>query len=152
MLCSPMPLGPFLIDENGRLTFRTTAVRSAFSFLWRGRRFKAELHGDVVDITATVARVPSTAGGPGTNGMGNLRQTAFDDLRSLSRVLPEGWKLRLAPDHRIQIDMEEPMEWPASASALLQPLVRVLLRLAPYLDLLEEIGLGMEASADPVQA
>ena len=146
MLCSPMPLGPFLIDHNGRLAFRSSAIRSVFSFLWRGRRFSAELHGDLVGITATVARVPSTA------ATGTLRQAAFDDLRSLSRVLPSGWKLRLAADHRIQIDMEEPMEWPASASALLQPLVRTMLRLAPYLDLLEEIGLGMEASAETVQA
>ena len=146
MLCSPMPLGPFLIDETGRLTFRSTAVRSAFSFLWRGRRFSAELHGEVVGITATVARVPSTA------ATGILRQAAFENLRNLARLLPDGWKVSLSADHHIQIDMEEPMEWPASASALLQPLVRVLLRLAPYLDLLEELGLGAGSSVEPIQA
>jgi len=56
--------------------------------------------------------------------------------------LPSGWALRLTPDHRIQIKATENMEWPAHATDLIVPLVRFLLRLAPYLDLMDESELG----------
>ncbi len=132
MLPGAFPLGPFVVEESGRLSFRAPDHSAGFCFAWRGRRFSAELKEGTVALTASLGKVPSTANGPAR------RQTALSLLRALPRSLPKGWALRLTPDHRIQIEAIEPMAWPAHVTDLMQPLVRFLLRLAPYLDLMEE--------------
>ncbi len=136
MLPGAFPLGPFVVEESGKLTFRAPDSVPGFSFIWRGRRFSAALSRGSVSLTGSLGQVPSTANGPAK------REAALGVLRSLPRALPTGWALRLTPDHRIQIKAVEPMEWPANATDLILPLVRFLLRLAPYLDFMDEAELG----------
>jgi hypothetical protein len=135
LLPGAFPLGPFIVEESGRLSFRSPDQSAGFSFAWRDRRFSALLQEGRVVLTGCLGKVPSTALGPAR------REAALVLLRALPRLLPRGWALRLTPDHRLQIKAAEPMAWPAHATELIQPLVRFLLRLAPYLDLLDESGL-----------
>ncbi len=136
MLPGAFPLGPFIVEGSGRLTFRSPERGAGFSFIWRGRRFSAALTHGTIALTGVLGLVPSSAAGPGK------REAALASLRSLPRLMPSGWALRLTPDHRIQIKATEAMEWPAHATDLLLPLVQFLLRLAPYLDLMDESQLG----------
>ncbi len=136
MLPGAFPLGPFIVDESGKLGFRSTETGAKFSFIWRGRRFSAALRDGSIELAGVLGLVPSSAAG------GARRGAALAALRTLPRALPPGWALRLTPDHRIQIDAVEKMEWPAHATDLMLPLVRFLLRLAPTLDLLDENELG----------
>jgi len=136
VLPGAFPLGPFVVEESGRLSFRTPGHSAAFCFAWRGHRFSARLQEGTVALTGNLGKVPSTANGP------ERRQTALNLLRALPRSLPKSWALLLTPDHRIQIKATEPMAWPAHATDLMQPLVRFLLRLSPYLDLMEEADLS----------
>jgi hypothetical protein len=136
LLQGAFPLGPFLVEASGKLTFRSPEQGAGFSFLWRGRRFSAALKDSSISLTGNLGLVPSSAAGA------SRRETALANLRVLPRTLPNGWALRLTPDHRIQIKVTEDMEWPASATDLMLPLVRFLLRLAPYLDLMDESELG----------
>jgi hypothetical protein len=136
VLPGAFPLGPFIVEESGKLTFRSPERGAGFSFIWRGRRFSASLAQGSISVTGVLGLVPSSAAGPGK------RENALASLRVLPRALPSGWALRLTPDHRIHIKAAEPMEWPAHATDLMSPLVQFLLRLAPYLDLMDEAQLG----------
>ena len=133
MLPGAFPLGPFIVEESGRLGFRAREQSAAFSFAWRNRRFSALLNEGTVSLTGMLGKVPSSAAGSGRRG------AALALLRALPRTLPRGWALRLTADHRIVIKATESMAWPAHATDLIQPLVRFLLRLAPYLDLMDEV-------------
>jgi hypothetical protein len=135
VLPGAFPLGPFIVEESGRLSFRAPDQTAAFSFAWRNRRFSARLLEGTVALTGALGKVPSSAAGPAR------REAALALLRALPRALPQGWALRLTADHRIQIKATEPMAWPANATDLMLPLVRFLLRLAPYLDLMDEAEL-----------
>ena len=134
MLPGAFPLGPFIVEESGRLTFRAPDHSAGFCFAWRGYRFSAQLKEGTVSLTGGLGKVPSSAAGP------SRRQDVLALLRALPRTMPKGWALNLTADHRIQVDATEPMAWPAQATDLMQPLVRFLLRLAPYLDLMEEVS------------
>jgi hypothetical protein len=136
LLPGAFPLGPFIVEESGKLTFRTPERGAGFSFIWRGRRFSASLQQSSISLTGILGLVPSSAAGAGR------REAALANLRALPRALPPGWALRLTPDHRIHIKANESMEWPAHATDLMLPLVRFLLQLAPYLDLMDESELG----------
>ena len=135
MLPGAFPLGPFIVEESGRLSFRSPEHMAGFSFAWRNRRFSALLKEGTVSLTGALGKVPSSAAGPAR------REAALALLRALPRALPKGWALRLTADHRIQIRATEPMAWPAHATDLMLPLVRFLLRLAPYLDLMDDAEL-----------
>jgi hypothetical protein len=137
MLPDMFPLGPFLVEASGRLLFRNPEVTSGFSFAWRGRRFAAVLGEGRMGLSGVLGCVPSSAAGV------ERRAASFAAVRALPRCLPPGWRLLLLPDHRVQVQAEETMDWPANAAAVLQPVVRFLLALAPYLDLLEESGLAV---------
>jgi len=137
VLAGGFPLGPFIVDDGGKLSFRTVEHGAGFSFSWRGRRFSALLKQGSVDLTGVVGRVPSSAGGAAR------REVAFAAARALPRLLPSGWALTLMPDHRLQIQAEERMAWPAYAADLIVPIVHFLLRIAPYLDLMDEAELGL---------
>jgi hypothetical protein len=132
-----MTLGPFLVEDGGKLTFRTEDTRPGFTFLWRGRCFAVKLLGGRIALCVPIGRVPSSAGGMGK------REAALAVLRGLPGGLPSGWKLRLLADHRLQLDVEEEMAWPATVAALIAPVASMLLRAAPVLDLLDESGLGL---------
>ncbi|MEJ0046639.1 MAG: hypothetical protein WDN04_11355 [Rhodospirillales bacterium] len=56
--------------------------------------------------------------------------------------MPAGWHLRLLPDHRIQLETAQDLDWPVTAAALLTPIFELLRSAAPVLDLLEEAGLA----------
>jgi hypothetical protein len=136
MIQSPLPLGPFLVDESGRLAFRRPDIEPGFSFLWRGRCFAVRLRAGALSCSVPIGRLPSTAAG------GGKREAGMALLRVLIHHLPRGWRLRLLPDHRIQIDTEQPMALPTTIGTLLSPVVGLLLRAAPLLDLMDENELG----------
>ena len=131
-----VPLGPFLVLENGSLALRRPNSPPNFSFSWRDRRFAVSVHHDRMIVGGAVGRLPSTSSG------GGQRERATALLRALSRALPEGWRLQLLPDHRIRIEAEHAMHMPTTASALMTPVVRLLLRAAPLMDLIGECGLA----------
>jgi hypothetical protein len=131
-----VPLGPFQVLENGSLALRLPNTPPNFSFTWRDRRFAVCIHQDRMLLGGPVGRLPSTASG------GNQRERATALLRALSRILPQGWRLELLPYHRIRIEAEQEMHMPTTASALMTPVVSLLLRAAPLMDLLGECGLA----------
>ena len=136
MLSGGFPLGPFMVEEDGRLAFRAGERQAGFSFQWRGRAFAVALNGRRMELSGVLGLVPSSARNRAA------REAAFVLLRALPRGLPAGWGLRLMPDHRIRILAEEGLAWPANMSELMQPIVRFLLLAAPYLDLMDETGLA----------
>ncbi len=136
MISSPMPLGPFLVEEGGRLTFRIKDTQPGFSFQWRNRRFAVRLADRKLYFAAPVGRVPSTSAGA------TRRDGALALLACLRQSLPSGWVMRLLPDHRIQIETEQILEWPATVAALMTPIIALVLCAAPVLDLIDENGLA----------
>jgi len=138
---SHLTLGPFTVHPTGVLEPRRTGLRPALRFAWRGRPVQAELAEDAVRIAAIAARIPSTAE-PGAD-----RRGALAALASLPGHLPEGWRLRLLPDHRISLEAERPLGTPPTAVRLITELVRFALALDPYLDRLESAGAGAPGTA-----
>lgn len=136
MLPEPLPLGPFLVAPEGRLSMRAAQAEPGFSFLWRGRRCAVRLLGGRVGFALPAARLPSTAAGPARREAGRFL------LRSLARALPPGWRLTLMPDHRVQLETEQAMDWPATVTALIAPVVGLVIQAAPVLDLIDEVGLA----------
>jgi hypothetical protein len=136
MMLLPMPLGPFLVEGSGQLKFRTPDTAPEFSFLWRKRCFNVKLATDSLSFAVPIGRLPSTSKGQAQ------RDAAMAVLRALGRQLPVGWRIHLLADHRIQLDARQHLQWPATAAALLTPIVRLVLQIAPLLDLIDETGLG----------
>lgn len=134
-------LGPFAIDPPGTLAPRDAGQRPALRFAWRGRPCEAELGTGEVRISAIAARMPSTAGR--TAG----RAGALAALAALPPLMPEGWTMRLLPDHRISLESAEPLAAPTTAVGLVTRLVRFALALDPYLDRLEAAGAEAPGSA-----
>jgi hypothetical protein len=136
MIASPMPLGPFLVGDLGRLDVRRQDASPGFSFQWRDRRFLVRLAGQRLYFAVPAGRVPSTSAG------GGRRAAGLELLRALPAALQPGWSLRLLPDHRIQLETEQPMDWPTTVGALMTPVIALVMDAAPVLDLLDEIGLA----------
>ena len=132
----PITLGPFAVDRDGLLHPRAPGVRPSLRFAWRGRRCEAALDGSALHLASLAARVPSTAE-PGAD-----RAAAFAALAGLPSSLPQGWRIRLLPDHRIRLEQEAMLGSPPTATSLLAAMVRFALALNPYLDRLEESGIG----------
>jgi len=126
-----LTLGPFAIDPDGVLEPRAPELRPAIRFDWRGRPVEAALHDGALELAAIAGRVPSTAE-PGAD-----RASAFEAIRSLPGSLPEGWRVRLLPDHRIQLEAATPVRPAATATTLVAAMVRFALALDPYLDRLD---------------
>jgi len=135
MIASPLPLGPFLVEASGHLTFRYPGIGPAFTFLWRKRCFTIKLAANTLSCSVPIGRLPSSTKGQ------ERREAAMPLLRALGRQLPKGWHIHLLADHRIQLDTEQFLHWPSTAPALLTPVVRMALKIAPVLDLLDETGL-----------
>lgn len=127
-------LGRFAVAPDGRLTPRPPPERPALRFAWRGRACEAHFNPDAIRLTADAARIPSTADRPAD------RPRAFAAVAGLAGHLPQGWRARLLPDHRIRIEAEAPLDTPSNATALVTALVRFALSLDPYLDVLEAEG------------
>ena len=148
-------LGPFTVDDEGRLAPSSPEDFPAFQVTFRDRVVRArltrqhELAADgglmgMLALQATLARVPSSAGsGPERT---QARPPVFAALRWLPRTLPPGWRVALLADHRFMLFSEAAIALPASASELVAAVTSFLLDLAPYLDLIDEGGLG-EAAA-----
>lgn len=130
----PITLGPFAVDRDGVLRPRDPAARPALQFAWRGRACAAELVGGGLRLVSSAARVPFTAE-PGAD-----RDRAFAALAELPRRLPQGWKVKLLPDHRVRLEAEAPLDSPPTATSLLSAMVRFALALDPWLDELETEG------------
>jgi hypothetical protein len=137
MFESPIPIGPFLIAESGQLTLCRPEPAPGFSFIWRGIGCTVKLTAGTMVLRAQAGRIPSTADGKA------LRDEALAVLRALPSFMPLTLRLRLLPDYRIQMEAETPLAWPMTAAALISPIVSILLRMAPAIDLLGEAGLGL---------
>ncbi|WP_149540782.1 hypothetical protein [Siccirubricoccus phaeus] len=125
---SPLPLGPFAVHRDGTLDTREPDVRPAMRFHWRGRRCEAGFSPRGLQLSTIAARVPSTA------DRAVDRPRAFATLAEMRNALPEGWRLRLLPDHRIRIEAEAPFADPPTAVSLVSSMVRFALEIDPYLD------------------
>lgn len=129
-------LGPFAVAPDGALTTPPPPGAAALRFAWRGRPCRAEFGEGAMRLAADAARIPSTAE-PGSD-----RRRAFEAMARLPAALPEGWRARLTPDHRILLEASAPLRSPANATALVSEMVRFALALDPYLDSLEMDGAG----------
>jgi len=140
-------LGPFKVDQNGRLHPNEVGSNPTFGFTWRNRPVHAVLKGDSLALQAMLGRVPSTGGTGGEQQprVGD-RERLFLLLRGLQKLLPPLWRLRLLADHRVRVEAEEPLEWPTTATGLMTSVTLFVLALAPYLDLLDETGLSAVAA------
>jgi hypothetical protein len=86
-----------------------------------------------------IGRTPSTARGTSS------REPAFALLRALPATLPPGLSLRLTAEHTIRVQAVEAMGWPTTVAALIEPLVRFLLNVSPYLDVADAYGFGIKS-------
>lgn len=138
-------VGEFDVDEDGRLSPRAPAAELGMRFSWRGRPVSTALRTTddgsvgIMRLCTQAGRVPSTATAAAA------RPDAFDLLRCLPALLPEHWTVSLAADHSLRLQTEMRVSMPASASDLLIPAVQFCLAISPYLDLLEENAMGMQA-------
>jgi hypothetical protein len=139
----PFKLGPFSVDSTGRLAPLSSDTPPVFLFRWHGRQVRARLaqqaspaEGLALLAEVPLGRVPSTAG----IFDDTARPRSFALVRWLSRVVPAGWRLRLAPDHRIWLDVEAPIGQPITAAALLTRITCFAMELGPFLDLMDETG------------
>lgn len=132
MIPTSMPFGPFLITDGGRLSFRAPNTEARFTFTWRKRCFAVMLQGGHLSCAVPVARLPSTSGGAAR------RDAAMRLLRALGQHAPAGWRLRLLPDHRIQLDTKQVLTWPTTAADLITPIFGLVMQAAPVMDLLDE--------------
>lgn len=146
---APFMLGPFAVDALGRLAPSDPTALPAFLFRWRGRVVRARFAQASPDrghllIRLTAGRVPSTASPHDPE----LRGRSFAVLRQLPHALPKDWRVFLLPDHGVRVEAESELALPITASDLLVELACFLLRLGPYLDVLEEEGIAGAALAD----
>jgi hypothetical protein len=139
MLNTRLPLGPFIIEPGGRIQLRGADTRPAFWFHWQGYRVDAKLGAGGVTLSMQIGRIPSSIRQPA------VREPAFALLRALPDTLPEGWTVRLTPEHTIRVQAFDTVALPATISGLTEPLVRFLLRVSPYLELIQQSGLGVRS-------
>jgi hypothetical protein len=138
---TPFTLGPFVVAPDGRLTHVSSALPATFSFRWRGRLLRAVMQaGDTLTLRAVLGRVPSTASDQVTG-----RRQSFGLLRALGASTPEGWRVALLPDHRAVLEATMDLPHPVTATGLLTVITGFLLRLGPYLDLVDESGMPAQA-------
>jgi hypothetical protein len=142
-----LTLGPFRVDAAGTLEAITASPAPGFSCHWRDRHVYAKLlpgqpaGGASFDwrlhLQTPLGRVPSTAR-PANQGR---REASFQLLRALPATVPQGWRIGLAADHRVLLEVERHIPLPITATTLVTEMTCFLLTLAPYLDLLEETGM-----------
>jgi hypothetical protein len=147
-LDSLLTLGPFTVDEAGRLAPGSPDRFPAFQVIWRGRKIHVRMArasgAGRLAVEVALGRVPST-GGPSAGRQAEASQTVrasvFAIIAALPHTLPEGWTMRLLPDHTLRLAASLDLDLPSTASELLTGLTVFLLALAPYLDLADEGGL-----------
>jgi hypothetical protein len=139
---TPFKFGPFSVDAGGRLTLEDPRSGPSFRFRWQGRLIHARLdRSDAatgrLTLRVGVARVRSTAGTPNPA----LRSRSFALLRWLTGTLPPEWRAALLADHRFRLETDVVIGLPITAVGLISELTRFALELAPYLELMDEMGL-----------
>lgn len=153
-LDAPFRLGPFLVDTQGRMEPGDPDRFPTFHLQWRGYVVHARLDtrdaadaakGRVV-FTASLGRVPSTAGGDAARNAAR-RARVFGALRGMECATHDGWQISLLADHSVTIAAPRELELPASAVDLVTQVTCFLLDLAPYLDWLEEMELAVAPEA-----
>lgn len=134
----PFPLGPFIVAADGSLSCAQDNAVPGFSFRWRGRVMRAAMRpGNTMELRAILGRVPSTA-----SDQVRGRQQSFGLLRALAGNLPDGWRVGLAADHSAVLETTLSLPDSLTATTLLTGITDFLLRLGPYLDLADELGLS----------
>lgn len=157
---APFQLGPFHVGPDGGLSLAGPDRLPRFTIDWRGCRVEARLTvregngpagsstlGDL-SLRATVGRVPSTARIAADQAR-IQRDAVFAALRCLPATLPEGWQASLMADHRVVLLAASRVEMPTTITSLLTDVTQFLLALAPYLDLLEEVGVEAPTAPEP---
>jgi hypothetical protein len=66
----------------------------------------------------------------------------FQMLRNVLGALPDTWTARLLPDHQSQLEVETVVALPITVTNLVTELTLFLLALSPYLELMDQAGLG----------
>lgn len=125
-------LGPFAVGQDGTLSPRAPGLRPSLRFAWRGRPCEAEWREEKLQLRALAGRIPSTI------DRGQARSRAFAAAATLPPELPQGWRLRLTPDHQLAFEMDAPAQ--PTAVALVGTIVGFAMALDPYLDRLEAAG------------
>jgi hypothetical protein len=129
---APFSHGPFRVGPDGTLEpLRPPAI----SFRWRGRDCRAWLDGERMSLWAQAGEVPYTAQRP------TDRPGAIAAVGQLPAALPQGWRLRLLPDHRVRLEAVLTLPAAPTATSLVGALVGFALALDPWLDRLESAGL-----------
>jgi hypothetical protein len=136
-----LTLGAFAVQRPGVLRPRQPGVHPTLRFAWRGRPCQVQLHAAALRLAALAGRVPSTAD-PGADRAGALAA-----LAALPEAMPQGWTLRLLPDHRISVEATTALDGPPTAVGLVARMVRFALALDPYLDTLEAAGADAPGTA-----
>jgi hypothetical protein len=145
---APFMLGPFSVDAAGRLAPGSPTAMPAFLFRWRGRVVRARLgaagpgRGRLM-LRCIPGRVPSTA-----RVVKGVREQGFAALHWLRADLPPRWALGLLPDHRVLLEAQADIAVPITAIGLVAELVGFVLALAPYLELLEELGVAPTGASE----
>ena len=57
--------------------------------------------------------------------------------------MPPDWRVALLADHRVWLETEPRIDLPITAAGLITEITRFALDLAPYLELMDEIGLTL---------
>jgi hypothetical protein len=130
-------VGAFLVDSAGGLAPHDPDRPANFRCHWRERPVRVALERDLLSLTVELGRVPSSV-----SSGSDLRQSVFSALRGLPATLPDSWELDLLPDHRVRIGVIIQLPPPVTAAAMMISVTHFLLTLAPYLDLLEEVGVA----------
>ncbi len=144
----PFKLGPFSVDAEGRLSPCEPAAAPAFLFRWHNRVVHARLDqsdaatGQLI-LQVTLARVRSSASTPDTT----LRPRSFALLRWLEKNVPPAWRVLLLADHRVWLETDMRIGLPITAVDLITEITSFVLGLAPYLELMDEIGLTLSSRA-----
>jgi hypothetical protein len=92
-----------------------------------------------------LARVRSSASTPDET----LRPRSFALLHFLERAVPAAWRVLLLPDHRVWLETKTSIGLPITAAGLITEITMFAIALAPFLELLDEIGLTV---SDPAPA
>jgi hypothetical protein len=140
---TPFMLGPFAVDSMGRLAPSDPNALPAFLLRWRDRTVRARFtecgpQNGEIRIRVAIGRIASTASPHDPD----RRARSFALLRILPRALPPEWRIGLLPDHGVRLEAALPLTLPITATALLVQLTCFLVRLAPYLDVLDEAGVA----------
>ncbi|WP_439596204.1 hypothetical protein [Falsiroseomonas sp.] len=131
-----LPHGPFLVALDGSLS----AIKDhALRFAWRGRGCEASLVDGQINLAAQAGWVPYTAERP------EARSGAFAALEEMPGELPQGWRLRLMPDHKVRLEAAVDLHGAITATTLVSAMVGFALALDPYLDRLESAGMASGA-------